>query len=342
MRFHTRTPRNTTLHHPSTHSDNDTDPRHIKSLHFRTHLISLATVCFIFCHRRADFERISCSERAPKRRSCRLKRRSFLRERRRPTRLQRCPARSTCKWKVVIIRTLELFTLSRTFSRFAEEMLARLALGSGRRISSTSLASATRKSSELTLWLQVAVFTHLSWKTGRRDNATLLFFIHHAKRMGWRCYVGPFLSHFSRHVTRRSGLPLHGKCSPRCCVARSLARFVAKRLHFVGGVERDSRCIGFAILSSLSPFHQMCHLIPWLTLATNHLTRRRPTHAQNFTIRSHSTAQVPCSCLASTCSDVDAHGRTHEFHQLNHQLGKTDASWHLHGFFVFRAGEMVK
>ena len=38
LRIHTRTPRNTTLHHPSTHSDNDTDPRHIKSLHFRTHL----------------------------------------------------------------------------------------------------------------------------------------------------------------------------------------------------------------------------------------------------------------------------------------------------------------
>ena len=28
--------------------------------------ISLASVCFVFCHRRADFERISCSERAPK------------------------------------------------------------------------------------------------------------------------------------------------------------------------------------------------------------------------------------------------------------------------------------
>ena len=78
------------------------------------------------------------------------------------------------------------FTLSRTFSRFAEEMLARLALGSGRRISSTSLASATRKSSELTLWLQVAVFTHfIGRKQGRRNNATPLvpvFGIHHAKR----------------------------------------------------------------------------------------------------------------------------------------------------------------
>ena len=38
MRIHTRTPRNTTLHHPSTHSDNDTGQQHHKSLHFRTHL----------------------------------------------------------------------------------------------------------------------------------------------------------------------------------------------------------------------------------------------------------------------------------------------------------------
>ena len=38
MRIHTRTPKNTALHHPSTHSDNDTDQKHHKSLHFRTHL----------------------------------------------------------------------------------------------------------------------------------------------------------------------------------------------------------------------------------------------------------------------------------------------------------------
>ena len=38
VRIHRRTHRNTTLHHPSTHSDNDTDPKHIKSLHFRSHL----------------------------------------------------------------------------------------------------------------------------------------------------------------------------------------------------------------------------------------------------------------------------------------------------------------
>ena len=38
MLVHTRTPRNATLHHPSTHSDNDTDQKHHKSLHVRTHL----------------------------------------------------------------------------------------------------------------------------------------------------------------------------------------------------------------------------------------------------------------------------------------------------------------
>ena len=38
MRIHTRTPRNTTLHHPSTHSDTNTDQKHHKPLHFRTHL----------------------------------------------------------------------------------------------------------------------------------------------------------------------------------------------------------------------------------------------------------------------------------------------------------------
>ena len=34
------------------------------------------------------------------------------------------------------------------------------------------------------------------------------------------------------------------------------------------------------------------------------LTRHHPIHAQNFTIKSHSTAQVPRLCFASTCSDV--------------------------------------
>ena len=61
-------------------------------------------------------------------------------------------------------------------------------------------------------------------KQRRRNNATTLFGIHHPQ----------LLSHFSRHIPPRSGLPLHGQCSPRCCVARSLTRSVAKRQHFVG------------------------------------------------------------------------------------------------------------
>ena len=38
LRSHTRTARNTTLHHPSVHSDNDTDPKHKQSSQFRAHL----------------------------------------------------------------------------------------------------------------------------------------------------------------------------------------------------------------------------------------------------------------------------------------------------------------
>ena len=38
LRNHTRTPKNTTLHHPSMHYDIDTDQNTTKSLHFRTHL----------------------------------------------------------------------------------------------------------------------------------------------------------------------------------------------------------------------------------------------------------------------------------------------------------------
>ena len=39
VRIHSRTAKNTTLHHPSMHSDNDTDPTHNKSRQFRTHLM---------------------------------------------------------------------------------------------------------------------------------------------------------------------------------------------------------------------------------------------------------------------------------------------------------------
>ena len=138
-------------------------------------------------------------------------------------------------------------------------------------------ASAMRKSSELTLRLQSAVFTRFigeKWrdvtgsKMGGHNNATPPFHDTPSEKKVSLCHVRKFLSHCSRHIPPRSGLPLHGQCSPRCCVARSLTRFVAKRLHFVG-FERDSWCIGFAILSSLSPFQQMCLLSRQTALDTS-------------------------------------------------------------------------
>ena len=205
--------------------------------------ISLATVCSVLCHRRADFERISCSERAPKRRSCRLKRRSFLRERRRPTRLQRCPGRSTCRWKVVI-RTLELLGAIREFLEdFSENGVKSL------HVVSHLQSLCRRDAGEVGAWI---------WRAH----------VEHATCFSSNCYVGPFLSHFSRHIPLRSGLPLHGQCTPRCCVARSLTRFLPPNDCILWVFERDSRCINFAILSSPSPFQETCHITPWLPLAT--------------------------------------------------------------------------
>ena len=104
----------------------------------------------------------------------------------------------------------------------------------------------------------------------------------------------------------------------------SLTRCVAKRLLFVG-FELDSR------------YHRLCNLdfsqdmsadVPSHSTSDSrdklHLTRRHhPIHAQNFTIKPPSTAQAPCSCLASTCGDVSSrppflffrHGRSH-FHNF--------------------------
>ena len=63
--------------------------------------------------------------------------------------------------------------------------------------------------------------------------------------------------------------------------------------------------------------HRLCHLVFSQHIPTDvssrsmadsrdklHLTRHHPIHAQNFTIKSRSTAQVPRLCFASTCSDV--------------------------------------
>ena len=73
-----------------------------------------------------------------------------------------------------------------------------------------------------------------------------------------------------------------------------------------GGFERDARCIGFAILSSQPIPTDVSSQSMADSRDKLHLTRHRPIHAQNFTIRLHSTAQVPCSCLALTCSDVSS------------------------------------
>ena len=51
VRIHTRTPRSTTLHHPSVHSDTDTDQKHHKSRHVRTHLDQPRNCLFLsFAH----------------------------------------------------------------------------------------------------------------------------------------------------------------------------------------------------------------------------------------------------------------------------------------------------
>ena len=133
-------------------------------------------------------------------------------------------------------------------------------------------------------------------KVGRRNNATHLFGIHHAKNGRSHCYVGPLLSHFSRHSPVKSGLPLpwtvlavmlRGPLSHPICRQGDYSLWV---------LPRD--------VSS----HSMADSRDKL-----HLIRHHPIHAQNFTIRSHSTAQVPCSCLASTCSDVSSRPPCFEF-----------------------------
>ena len=118
-----------------------------------------------------------------------------------------------------------------------------------------------------TLWLQVVDFIHFIGKerpTYQRD----LPFSGYTMRKGWsHCDVGPLLSHFSRHIPPRSGPPLRGHSSPRCCWThvvetlqeerrldhgRSwpvhwpgrcyLTRFVFQRLRFVGFFLVEYRC----------------------------------------------------------------------------------------------------
>ena len=88
-------------------------------------------------------------------------------------------------------------------------------------------------------------------------------------RYGSRCSVAPFLSQFSRHIP-----PEVGSTTPWTVLAAMMRGPLSHPIcrqatTFCGDIERDSRCIGLVILSSLSTCHEMCHPIPWLPVATN-------------------------------------------------------------------------
>ena len=128
----------------------------------------------------------------------------------------------------------------------------------------------------------------------------------------------------------------HGRSWPvhwlgRCC----LTRFVFKRLRFGGLFGRISlpkkthRRFQHRLTARDSRCHRLCHLEFSQHITTHmsshstsdsrdtlHLTRHHPIHAQHFTIKPPSTAQVPCSRFASTCSDVSSRPPCFEFFVL--------------------------
>ena len=189
--------------------------------------------------------------------------------------------------------------------KFAEEMLGRLALASGRRIS-RKISSSPRlnlnvicfsdeKIFRVDALLHVAVFTHFLGEKWA-DVTTRPPFSRYTMRKGRRshCYVGQLLSD-----TSLRGRVYLSMDTPRRDVAwpPSLTRFVAKRQHFVG-FERDSRCIVLVILSCLSTCHEMCHRITWLTLATN-CTWHVIIPSMHRTSRSSHPPWLKCHVLAS-------------------------------------------
>ena len=152
MRIHTRTPRNTTLHHPSMHSDTDTDQQHHKSLHFRTHLDQSRKCLYLLTRvsgcahlnlllvnkgtgrgsslSSLDLETLESADQH----DCRGAQDAPLAgERWSSVRLSSWVTSENSS-RISVKMVSNRFTLSRTFSRFAEEMLARLALGSGRHL----------------------------------------------------------------------------------------------------------------------------------------------------------------------------------------------------------------
>ena len=108
---------------------------------------------------------------------------------------------------------------------------------------------------------------------------------------------------FTTHPSEVGSTSLHGHSSPRCCVPRSHP--ICRQTNNFVGFERDSRLRYLCHLDFSQPIptevssHSMAD-----SRDKVHLTRHHPIHAQNFTIWSHSTAQVTSSCFASTCGDV--------------------------------------
>ena len=139
--------------------------------------------------------------------------------------------------------------------------------------------------------------TGVCWRTSSADATTLRAAIIkiHAK------ITGDQIKRTIWHFTRRF----------RLCLAADGFHFAAS-LRLAVSVRRtleDGSC------TTRFKVHLLCHLVLFQHIATDatshsvadsrdklHLTRHHPIHAQRFTIRSLS--QVPCCCLASTCSGV--------------------------------------
>ena len=127
-----------------------------------------------------------------------------------------------------------------------------------------------RKSSELTLRLQVAVFTRFFFGEKWGDVTTRPPFSGYTMRKGGVAFLRrpTFEPLFTTH---RSEV---GSTSPWTRLAEMMRGPLSHPIcrqatAFCGGFARDSRCIGLVILSSLSTCHEMCHRIPRLPLATN-------------------------------------------------------------------------
>ena len=179
IRIHTRTPKNTTLHHPSVHSDTDTDQKHHKSLHFLTHLdqprnclylLSRVSGCALLnlCWSTKEWVvaalgrrwtwrlwRVRClraSRRVPSPKIVGGQAAVFVNQARRPV-------ATLCRWEPTAF---------------------------WRQSSWTRSASSSRKSMGEFQWKSCQIASHCLVpaveKPGRRPNATLLFGIHHAKR----------------------------------------------------------------------------------------------------------------------------------------------------------------